>query len=78
MINEMLMQEKGRDEVKRNLSENICEQRNANEEKGRDEVKQECKILNVLFSIERKMLNFMVIYLKRKRNIPSPAKDICE
>ncbi|MBK7969550.1 MAG: hypothetical protein IPK08_11700 [Bacteroidetes bacterium] len=56
----------------------ICEQRNANEEKGRDEVKQECKILNVLFSIERKMLNFMVIYLKRKRNIPSPAKDICD
>ena len=48
------------------------------QEKGRDEVKQECKILNVLFSIERKMLNFMVIYLKRKRNIPSPAKDICE
>ncbi len=35
----MPMQEKGRDEVKRNLSENIGEERNANEEKGRDEVK---------------------------------------
>jgi hypothetical protein len=76
--NGMPMQEKGRDEVKRNLSENIGEERNANEEKGRDEEKQECKILNVLFSTERKMLNFMVIYLKRKRNFPSPAKDICE
>jgi hypothetical protein len=48
------------------------------QEKHRDEEKQECKILNALFSTERKLLNFMVIYLKRKRNIPSPAKDICE
>jgi hypothetical protein len=47
-------------------------------QRSRDEEKQECKILNVLFSTERKMLNFMVIYLKRKRNFPSPAKDICE
>ena len=39
----MLMQEKGRDEVKRNLGENISEERNVNEEKGRDEVKRNGK-----------------------------------
>ena len=37
------MQEKGRDEEKWNLSENISEERNANEEKWRDEVKRNGK-----------------------------------